>query len=327
MVVRNWFIIFLLFSLISLALSDEKEEKKEPAPKDWSKEIFVLGENLTYSITWKGIYAGKATISIDSELATFKKRPCYVFRSSTRSSDMLSTFYEVNSTATTLIDKETLSPLKFTKNIREGNHRAYQLIYFYPEEKKIAFYKKKGDRYVLRKEFTDVGDKVQDVLSALAYLRTLLLKNVGDKSSIKVCTGKRITEVEFEVKEKKFVKVEAGEFLSLKITTSFKPDKEFASKLESDEGLFVSDEFGEVWFDVLTRRPVLMTASVPIGTVRVELSRFKFPIREEEHSEQNSPPEKPEGDKKKTEEKDDEKKKSSVKNEKGDTDAQKNQPK
>jgi len=277
-----------------LALCDEKEKKpeKEPFPKDWSKEALVPGESLTYSISWKGIYAGKATISIDTELATFRKRSCYVMRSTTHSSDFISNFYEVNDSVTTLLDKETLQPLKFTKNIREGSHRSYQLIYFYPDEKRIAYYKRKGDSYVLRKEFTDIQDKVQDVLSILISIRMANLKEIGDKASVKVCTGKRVADVEFVVKSKKYIKVEAGEFLALHITVGFKAEKGVAEKLGEDEGLFVSDEIGEMWFDALTRRPVLMTASVPLGTVKVELSQFKFPAPKNPRIEEKSPEEK-----------------------------------
>lgn len=262
--------------LLSSLLSDEGEAQN--TPDGWRNEPLVLGEKLTYSISWKGIYAGKATLSIDERLATFRKRECYVFRSTTRSSDFISTFYEVNDRVTTLIDRETLKPLKFSKKLREGSHRTYQLIYFHPDEGYIAYYKRKGNRYVLRKEYESIEGKVYDVLSALIYLRTAPLNGVGDEATIKVCTGKRIVEVTFKVKEEKRITVKAGTFRAFHITTSFKIEKEASKRLGKDEGLFVSDEVGEVWFDAESRRPLLMTVDVPIGSARVELTRFRFPV-------------------------------------------------
>jgi len=293
--------LILALSLFALLLADDPERD---APEGWRKEPLVLGEKLTYSISWKGIYAGKATLSIDDKFAEFRKRTCYVFRSTTRSSDFVSTFYEVHSNITTLIEKETLHPLKFSKKSREGRHRSYQLMYFHPDEGYAAFYKRKGRRYVLRKEFNGIEGVIHNTLSVLIFLRTAPLREVGDQVTVKVCTGKRIVDVVFEVKEEKHLTVEAGEFRALHIAASFKVGEKVAKKLGKEEGLFVSEEFGEIWFDALSRRPLLMTVDVPIGSARVELTKFRFPppeqpIQETEEKEGGK------GAEKKTEEADD----------------------
>jgi len=296
--------LVLAIAVSALLFSDNP---RKDAPKGWREEPLVPGEKLTYSISWKGIYAGKSTLSIDEKFANFRKKACYVFRFTTRSSDFVSTFYEVSSSVTTLIEKETLHPLKFSKKSREGRHRSYQLMYFHPDEGYAAFYKRKGRKYVLRKEFNGIEGAVHNTLSVLIFLRTAPLREVGDKTTVKVCTGKRIVDVILEVKEEKHLTVEAGEFRALHISASFKVGEKVAKRLGKEEGLFVSEEFGEIWFDAVSRRPLLMTVDVPIGSARVELTKFSFPpppepAEETEEEKESEPKEGGEETEKKTEE-------------------------
>lgn len=267
----------LAFMLALLATTIAQDKKPAPAPPDWPKRPLVPGEVLTYAIRWKGVRAGTATLQIAKTIRKYRNRECLLLISTTRSAEAISAVYEVNDVVKSLVERTTLQPLKFSKRIKEGPHRARHLLFFYPDKKKIRWYRYKNNRYTLTRNFAGTTFPVHDVLSVVFAIRRMDLE-IGKTYTIRVCTGKRICKAELAVLERKRLKVEAGEFEALRLGPRFRVQK---GKLGAKEGLFVSEEIAEIWVDALTKRPLLMRAKVPIGTAEVELVKYSFPEEKE----------------------------------------------
>ena len=297
---RTALALLLAFMALALGAGEARGDGDGPRPKEkdfpdgWRVEPYIPGERLTYRVSWKGIKAGVATVEVDRKIKKFRGVECYLLRTTTRSSDFISTFYEVDDEATSLVSVKDLRPLKFQKRLHEGSHRAHQVIYFDRRRKRITYYKRRAGAFKKRREFKDADDDVFDLLSVLWHVRTLDLK-VGSKAKVTVCTGKRICEAEFEVKEEKFIKVDAGRFRAVRIAPKFRVE---GGKLGSSEGLFVSEKIAEIWFDAGGKRPLLMKLDVPIGSARVELVKYRFPPPEKKRAEGGDPAATPDASKK-----------------------------
>lgn len=255
------------------------QQTPQPVPSDWSRDPFTPGEVLTYAIRWKGIRAGTSYLEIGKSLRKYRGRQCLLLIARTRSSDAISTVYEVNDIVKSLVDVKTLQPLKFAKRLKEGPHKARQILFFYPEKRRIRWYRYRNNRYALARDHTDAPFPIHDVLSVVFAIRKMKME-VGKTYGVRVCTGRRICDAEFVVIERKRIKVDAGEFDAFCIGPRFKTGK---GKLGAKEGLFVSEKIAEVWVDSVTKRPILMRAKVPIGTAEVELIKYEFPKKEKKN--------------------------------------------
>jgi len=266
-------LLVMLILLSAVALGQQTQQKMPPVPANWCKAPIVPGEKLIYAVRWKGIHAGTSTLEVAPKVRKYRNKECLLLTARTHSSAAISAVYEVNDIVKSLVERATLQPLKSSKRLKEGPHKARQLLFFYPDRKRIRYYRYKKNRYVLTRDHKNTPFPTYDVLSVVFALRFKKL-SVGRKYTIKVCTGKRICDAEFVVVERKRIKVEAGEFDALRIGPRFKVGK---GKLGVKEGLFVSEKIAEVWVDAVTKRPILMRAKVPIGTAEVELVRYEFP--------------------------------------------------
>jgi len=259
--------------LVAAVLAQQTQHKVSAVPADWCRKPIVPGEKLTYAVRWKGIRAGTSTLEVAPKVRKYRGKECFLLMARTRSSDAISAVYEVNDIVKSLVERGSLQPLKASKRLKEGPHRARQLLFFYPDKRRIRYYRYKRNRYVLTRDHKNALFPTYDVLSVVFALRLKKL-SVGKKYTIKVCTGKRICDAEFVVMERKRIRVEAGEFEAFRLGPRFKVGK---GKLGAKEGLFVSEKIAEVWVDALTKRPILMRAKVPIGTAEVELVKYEFP--------------------------------------------------
>jgi len=268
-------LLAMLVLLAAVALGQQTQHKMLSVPANWCKEPLVPGEKLIYAVRWKGIHAGTSTLEVAPKVRKYRSKECLLLMARTRSSNTISAVYEVNDIVKSLVERTSLQPFKLSKRLKEGHHKARQLLFFYPDKKRIRYYRYKNNRYVLTRDHKNALFPTYDVLSVVFALRLKKL-SVGKRYTIKVCTGKHICDAEFVVLERKRIRVEAGEFEALRLGPRFKVEK---GKLGVKEGLFVSEKIAEVWVDAVTKRPILMRAKVPIGTAEVELVRYKFPVR------------------------------------------------
>jgi len=214
---------------------------------------FIVPEKLTFDLSWIGIHAGTAVLTVE------KNEGKFIIRSRADSADFISVFYKVEDTGQSIVDAagDVFGyPDNYRLKVREGSHRRDKEVVFDKERHKAVFidHRKKN-----RKEF-DIEGFVYDPLSAFYSVRTMDLK-AGVPVSIKMFDSKKVWTLEVEVIRKERVEVPAGTFDTIMI----KP------KIQS-EGIFKRSGDIFIWLtDDEKKVPVRIKTEAPIGHIIGEL--------------------------------------------------------
>jgi len=214
---------------------------------------FPIGERLRYRIVWGVIPVGKSEAV--TEWTEEDGRPLIAIRIRTLSNHVIRTIYPVDSLLETLIDPETLHPVRFTKKSREGRHRSHEVTTF-------DFTTGVARQHNLRKnrhtEFP-IETGTRDLLSFMYFIRGHLF-TLGSLADYRVMADEKIYDLVIRaVREEK---VDAGG-----------ADRVPGMLLEPEagfEGLFVRKGHMLLWIsrEIPT---VLLRAEVEVPLARVKL--------------------------------------------------------
>jgi len=217
-------------------------------------DAFNIPERLEFDLSWIGIYAGKAVLTVE------KIDGKYIIKSRVDSADYISVFYKVEDTVQSIVDASGGVfgyPENYRLKIREGRHRRDKEVVFDREREKALFMDHRKNE---KKEFDLTGD-VHDPISAFYAVRTMDLQ-VGTPVSVPMFDSKKVWTVEVEVIRKEKVEVPAGKFDTIMIRP----------KLQS-EGIFKRSGDIFIWLTDDERKvPVLVKTEAPIGHIIGELT-------------------------------------------------------
>jgi len=215
---------------------------------------FGVGEKLEYSVNYGFINAGNAVMEIDTVI-DIRGHKCFRVISTARSNKFFSTFYRVNDRVLSFIDVEGIYSLWFEKHLREGNFKSDRWISFH-QDKNIAVNNKQ--------DTLKVPEFVQDVLSAMYYIRTQPLE-VGKAILVDNHTDNKNYPLEVKILRKEKIKVGAGKFECFVVEPL----------LQEGGGVFQHKGKLTVWLtDDQYRLPVLMKSKIFVGSISAELERY-----------------------------------------------------
>jgi hypothetical protein len=243
----------------TLLCSDTLRTSVEELPADSNfrfanNDAFGLGEKLTFTIGWKMIKAGEATMEV-SEIFDHQDRPAYKITTLARSFPFFDSFYKVRDTAESWIDVEGLFTWHFRKKLNEGSYQNEQ-IQDYDQFRNIV--------YSQDTIFT-VPRYVQDVLSSLYFVRTMDLQ-VGDTVYLDNFAKIKCYPLRVIIHSKEIVEVPAGKFKCIKV-----------EPLLQAAGLFKHEGSLTVWLtDDRLKMPVLMKSKVLVGSIDAELTDYEI---------------------------------------------------
>lgn len=225
-------------------------------PRPPSTVGFEPGERLVFSVQYGLITAGEATLEIDAGVKVRQGRPCYHVVSQAQSNAMFSTFFKVRDRVESFLDTLHLHSVRFEKHLREGNYKKDLLILFDQEAHKAQI---DGRREC------DVEPHVQDVLSALYYVRTVPLE-VGKSVYVPNHDNGKNYPLEIKVEGRERVTVDAGTFDCL-----------ILEPVLMGEAVFKQNGRVKVWVtDDAIRMPVLLKSKVFVGAIAGVLVRFEL---------------------------------------------------
>jgi hypothetical protein len=274
-------ILALLFFAFSCSLSSAQQNEPR-APTDQPQNQtppqnlpFKIGEKLTYDISFKGVSAGTAVIQA-VEKTKFNGQEVVRLLHSVQSKEWINKIYKVENTAQSYFRIQSLQPLRFDHHVRSGSYQRDEYIIFEPEKRTAKYHRKRKSEavFTLRTEHKEMPQNTQDPFSVLYYIRQFQLEK--DKwITVKVCTGKRICELRLAaVKEKKLEIEGVGKFTAVRVDFKWLTEE---GDLSAGEGLFTSKGKTELWLDKETKVPLVMFAEIPLGVVRVVLSKIERP--------------------------------------------------
>lgn len=253
---------FVIFNLVESQESDRVRNLILTEAQDTTYKFRVVenrsfgeGEKLEFVINYGPINAGNASLEIIG-LKEYNGRQCFHIVSTARSNAFFSVFFKVDDRVESLMDAEGLFTHRYEKHLREGKFKADNYVNF-DQRKKLAIYEN---------DTIPVPEYVQDVLTAMYYVRTLDLK-VGRSVFVNNHTDRKNYPLELKVYKREVITVPAGKFRCLKVEPILK-----------GPGIFLQRGKLEIWItDDAVKMPVLMKSKVSfLGAITAQLERFQL---------------------------------------------------
>lgn len=238
--------VFLTFGT---ALSRAGEPTNAPLPS----VPFPIGETLHYRIVWGVLPVGSSEAV--TEWTEVDGRRLIAIRVRAKSNAVIRKIYPVNSFLETLIDPETLCPVQFTKNSREGKqhmHEVTQFDFAAGVARQHDFRKDKDTEFAIDPE-------IRDLLSFMYFMRGTLLAK-GSQAEYRVMADEKTYDL--IVRAVKDEKVEYGDDRKVR-ALRLEPEASF-------NGLFVRKGRMVLWVsqEVPT---VVLRAEVDVPLARIKL--------------------------------------------------------
>jgi hypothetical protein len=167
----------------------------------------------------------------------------------------------------TIIDKETMLPIEFTRDIQEGKYRLYNKFEFDQVNKKVISYKGKT-RDNIKTEYYDLSNCMHDMISILYFVRNMEIESyaVNDSFPVKVFLEEEYP-LNVKVLEKDVVKRFRG--LGKYKTHAISPEVVVGH-------VFNDNTFMKVWFTADKNRvPLMIETPVSVGKVKAVLTGFR----------------------------------------------------
>jgi len=251
--------LFLAFVLMTTSLSAQESFC------GLSNRAFKSGEKVTFKVYYNmGIIwsaAGIANFTVKD--GKYKGKDVYHIVGEGKTLKSYEWFYKVDDRYESWIDKETLLPLKFYRNVSEGDIKFNSIALFDHENQKV---------------FTD--DKsfntpkcIQDVLSTIYYARNIDYDKYqpGSKIPFSMFLDDKVYNLYIRYMGKEKIKTKYGVFNTIKI----KP-------LLIEGTIFKDGDKMTVWVsDDKNHIPVRVDSPILIGSIKVDLveySNLKYPL-------------------------------------------------
>ncbi len=162
-------------------------------------------------------------------------------------------FYKVNDIYETYIDKETMLPLRFVRNVNEGGFKINQ---------DVAFNSKKREATSDKKVY-DIPKCTQDVLSAIYYARNINYNDYkpGDKIPFNMFLDDKVYSLYIKYIGKEEITTKMGRFKAIKI-----------APLLIEGTIFKGGDKMTVWVsDDENHLPLRVDSPILVGSIKADL--------------------------------------------------------
>ena len=135
---------------------------------------FRDGEKLVFTVKYGIVHAAEATLEAKS--ANLSGRSVWNLSTDAKTYPFFDAFFKVRDRVDSWWDKQTLLPLKFSKNLQEGNYKQRRIHTFDHNANTTDYQKYSFKKGVFTSEEMKMLANSQDVLSAFYYVRNQDLK-------------------------------------------------------------------------------------------------------------------------------------------------------
>lgn len=217
-----------------------------------------------YNLNFIWVPAGDVRFSIQDK--TMNNKPVYHITAEGKTLSSYEWFYKVYDKYETYIDKETLLPYRFVRNVNEGGYRIFNDIEFDQNTKTAkAKFGKTADNAEY-KEF-DLKNCMHDVLSIMYYARNIKFEEykVGQKIPVSIFLDNEIynLHVKYLGKETKKIR-DLGTFKVIKFSPLLIKGNMF--KDVEKMIVYVSDDENHI--------PLMIESPVSVGSVKIVLKEY-----------------------------------------------------
>lgn len=214
---------------------------------------FKQGEKLRYRVTYGFMDAGEAVLEVKSTSKKGGGRQLHHVKGTGKTLGGFNTFYKVNDVYESYIDKKSIMPWFFDRDVNEGGYEIKQNYTFKQNLSKVNDGKK------------DFSIKLgtQDMISSFYRARTLNFNNLtkGKTFAFKCFMDGENYTLKIKYVGDEIIKVRKGKFKCHKFVPVVQKGRYF--KNEDDVEFWVTADKNKI--------PVLVKAKIPVGTVKMHL--------------------------------------------------------
>jgi hypothetical protein len=223
-----------------------------------SNTSFSKNEKLAFKVYYNmgSIWVAAGEASFTTKITQVNGKAAYHITGFGKTLKSYEWFFKVRDTYQTFIDTQTLQPLKFIRDVKEGSYSKYEHATFDYATNKI----------ITPKGVLHLPKCTQDVLSAIYYARNIdyTQLKVGDKIPFKMYLDDQVYELYIKYLGKAQVKTKYGIFKAIKL-----------SPLLIEGTLFKGGDKMVVWVtDDKNKLPIRIESPIVVGSIKVDLMAF-----------------------------------------------------
>jgi Protein of unknown function (DUF3108) len=217
------------------------------------------GEEVSYNIFYSlaGAYVVAGSVTFTNKIEKLNGKTVYHVTGEGGSNSKFDMLYKVRDRYESFIDTATMQPLKFIRDIQDGNHKAYENIGFNRTVNTVV-----TDSGVFK-----VPACVQDVLSTIYYARNIDFSQykINDRIPFQMFLENEVHDLYFRYLGKEVVKTKYGRFKAIKFKTLLIEGTVF--KGDEDMTVWVSDDDNKI--------PVRIESAILIGSIKADMSDYR----------------------------------------------------
>lgn len=224
---------------------------------------FSRGETLTYNVSYSFLDAGEAVVHLDEQVHPLSGRTCYKVDVDGRTTGVVGVTFKLRDKWQSYFDTATLLPLRFYRDIQEGQYRLTETSDFDHAARKVRVQAYKAHRNERREDVYPLPEYAMDMISGYYFLRTLDFSRMSKGDTIRM-------NAFFDDKSYVFQLIYLGQE-----TTRTKLGRLPAfiiSPIMPENKLFRGRHPLRIWIsDDANRVPVKIEAEMFVGKVKVDL--------------------------------------------------------
>lgn len=221
---------------------------------------FRDGEKLVFTVKYGIVNAAEATLEAKS--SSMNGRSAWNLSTEARTYPFFDPFFKVRDRVDSWWDKETLLPIKYTKNLQEGKYRQRRIHTFNHTNNTTNYQKYLFKKGVYKSEDMKMLANSQDVLSAFYYVRNQDLKP-KQRLRVNITSDGRTMNTEIIVHRREKVKTIFGDINCLVIEPKLVSGAVF--KQTGTITIWITDDAYKI--------PVKMESAVSFGSFVAELKQ------------------------------------------------------
>jgi len=221
---------------------------------------FRDGEKLVFSVKYGIVSAAEAILEAKS--SSMNGRSAWNLSTEARTYPFFDAFFKVRDRVDSWWDKETLLPIKYTKNLQEGKYRQRRIHTFDHSTNTTNYQKYSFKKGVYKSEDMKMLANSQDVLSAFYYVRGQSLKP-GQRLRVNITSDGRTMNTEIIVHRREKIKTIFGDINCLVIEPKLVSGAVF--KQTGKITIWITDDEYKI--------PVKMESAVSFGSFVAELKQ------------------------------------------------------
>jgi hypothetical protein len=232
-------------------------------------DIYQAGEKLTYKLyyNWTAMWMNAGSVNFTIQDDFLDGRVVQHIVSEGKTAKAFDWFFKVHDIYETYIDPQTMLPVRFVRNVKEGDYTKNNLFSFDHNNNEVfVHHRKRMGKLQVENETLTIPSCTQDLLSSIYYTRCIDYDDmeVGDKFMVDLFIDGEIVSAYLRYLGKDELKMTHGKYRCVKFAPSL---------LESD--IFDEGESMVIWAtDDANRMPLLIESKLKMGSIKAYLTNF-----------------------------------------------------